>query len=286
VQPVTFNWPTGPRRYLLHGRRLGSDPARPLVVMLHGTGGSAEFAAEETRWAEFADEHDILVAFPDGLPLDPDRPPSFLSNPKRWNDGSTRPGDPFHSDPDDVTFLQEVIHDAVAHGPADPKRVYLTGFSNGASMAFRFAAERPHMLAAVAPLAGYCHITPAAVVPPVPTLYIVGDQDKLIPLYGGPVRIPWGNREVIRPTVDESLAKWAAGLGCATTPELVTEADGVREERFAGPVDFTKVVVGGLGHHWPGGKAMFNPRIAGPPSDVLNGCRRVWEFFDRCSRGL
>ena len=102
MQTVTFNWPTGQRRSLLHGSNLGGWTPRPLVVMLHGTGGSAEFAAEETRWAEFAAEHDFLVAFPDALPVDPARPPSFLSNPKRWNDGSTRPGDPFHSDPDDV----------------------------------------------------------------------------------------------------------------------------------------------------------------------------------------
>jgi polyhydroxybutyrate depolymerase len=249
--------------------------------MLHGTGGSAEFAAEETRWPTFADTHHLLVAFPDGLPLDPSRPPSFLTNPKRWNDGSTRPGDPFHTETDDVGFLSAVIRHAVQHTDADPHRVYLTGFSNGAAMSFRFAAERPTELAAVAPLAGYCHVSPVAVSPPVPTLYIVGDQDLLIPLHGGPARLPWGNRVVERPTVEATLAKWAAAIGCDPTPTVVGEANGVREERFAGPVELTKVVVSGLGHHWPGGKAMFNPRIAGPPSDVLNGCERVWAFFER-----
>ena len=169
MQTVTFNWPTGPRRYLFHGSNPGRDPARPLVLMLHGTGGSAEFAAEETRWAAFADAHNFLVAFPDALPVDPNSPPSFLTNPKRWNDGSTRPGDPFHTDVDDVTFIQAVIDDAIEHGPADPKRVYLTGFSNGAAMAFRFAAERPTEIAAVAPVAGYCHVSPPLLVPPVVT---------------------------------------------------------------------------------------------------------------------
>lgn len=281
MQSVTFPIRPHHRRYRLHGRHLGSDPARPLVVMLHGTGGSAEFAAEETRWADLADEANFLVAFPDALPVDPTSPPSFLTNPKRWNDGSTRPGDPFHTEFDDVAFLQMVIDDALEHGPGDSQRVYLTGFSNGAAMAFRFAAERPEAIAAVAPLAGYCQVPPAAVVPPVPTLYIVGDEDRLIPLNGGPVRLPWGNRVAVRPTVDETLARWAKAIGCEPVPQLVSDTGGVRTERFAGPVEFTKVVVNGLGHHWPGGKAMFNPRIAGPPSDTLNGCRRVWEFFQK-----
>lgn len=254
--------------------------------MLHGTGGSAEFAAEETRWPAFADTHRLLVAFPDGLPVDPSRPPSFLSNPKRWNDGSNLDGTGRvpAALPDDVDFLSQVIRHVVRHANADPHRVCLTGFSNGAAMCFRFAAERPAELAAVAPLAGYCHVSPAAVLPPVPTLYLVGDHDLLIPLDGGPVRVPWGNRVVERPTVDARLGKWAIALGCSPTPEVVSDADGVREERFAGPVEFTKLTVSGLGHHWPGGKAMFNPRIAGPPSDRVNGCERVWGFFERHRR--
>ena len=39
------------------------------------------------------------------------------------------------------------------------------------------------------------------------------------------------------------------------------------------------MTVDGLGHHWPGGKGRLNPRIAGPPSDRVNGTELVWEFF-------
>lgn len=268
-----------PRRVLLFRPPGVVDPL-PFVLVLHGTGGSAEFAADEIPWVKLAEERGFLVAFPDALPVDPTLPPSFLSNPKRWNDGSTRPGDPLHSAPDDVKFLQAVIDDAVEHGPVDPARVYLTGFSNGASMAFRFAAERPTELAAVAPVAGYCHGSPPPVVPPVPTLYLIGDSDLLIPLGGGAVRVPWGNRVVERPSVDSMLAKWAAALGCDATPVVVSAADGVEEVRYPGPVEFTRVVVKGLGHHWPGGKGQFNPRIAGPVATEFDGCRRVWEFFE------
>ncbi len=240
--------------------------------MLHGTGGSAEFAADETPWAKLADEAGFLVAFADALPPDPTSAPSFLTNPKRWLDGSN-----FGSESEDVQFLMDAIAHLVAHHHADPTRVYLTGFSNGAAMAFRFTSERPGVVAAVAPVAGYCHVNPPAVTPPVPTLYVIGDSDLLLPLNGGPARIPWGNRVVQRRPIEESLAKWAAALGCEPNARLVSDT----EARYDGPVEFTRLIVPGLGHHWPGGKGQFNPRIAGPITRTLDGCRRVWEFFAR-----
>jgi polyhydroxybutyrate depolymerase len=270
------------RRYLLH-RPPASPGPLPLVVMLHGTGGSAAFAADETGWANFADRERFLVAFPDGLPVKPTSPPSFLTNPQRWNDGSARPtdGDPLHTDADDVSFLDAVIDDAVSRG-ADRRRVYLCGFSNGAAMTFRYAAERGDRLAAIAPVAGYCH-RPGPLVRAVPTLYVVGDSDLLIPLGGGPVRVPWKRQPVVRPVLSDVLADWAEALGCEPTPRTVSANDGVTEMGYPGPVEFRAVVVEGLGHHWPGGKGQFNVRLAGPPSARLNGNERVWAFFSRCN---
>jgi polyhydroxybutyrate depolymerase len=53
----------------------------------------------------------------------------------------------------------------------------------------------------------------------------------------------------------------------------------VRVERFPGPVPFETVIVEGLGHHWPGGGAQLNPRLAGPPSAAVNATEMIWEFF-------
>jgi polyhydroxybutyrate depolymerase len=280
VDAITLTVGGVTRRYLLF--RPPAAAPRPLVLMLHGTGGSAEFAADETGWAALAADRGFLVAFPDGLPVNPTRPPSFLSNPKRWNDGSTRPGDDLHADTvDDVGFLAGVVLDLVAPGWADPSRVYLTGFSNGAGMAFRFAAERADLLAAVAPIAGYCPDglkTPAR---PVPTLFAVGDADRLVRLTEGPVRLPWGNRVVPRPAVTAGLGRWATRLGCEPVPRVVSDSGGVVEAVYPGATAFVSVVVRGLGHHWPGGKGQFNPRIAGPPSAVWPGNERVWAFFER-----
>ena len=143
------------------------------------------------------------------LPPDPDRPPKFMTNPPRWNDGSVPPTPELRSDADDVGFLTAVIDDVIARGPADPRRVYVAGFSNGAGMAFRLAAERADRVAALAAVAGYCW-TDAWPVRPVPTLYLSGAADPIVPPRGGEVRLPWGNRLVRRPPVAATLEKWAA----------------------------------------------------------------------------
>lgn len=248
----------------------------PLVVFLTGTGGTAAWTDRETGWSKLAAREGFALAIPEALPPDPSKPPSFLANPPRWNDGSPALFD--SSAPDDVDFLTKVIDDAVNRFGVDPRRVFVTGFSNGAGMAFRLTAERADRIAAVAPVAGHLWVSEPKPSRPVPTLYLVGTHDPLIPLNGGEVRLPWTNRLVRRPPVTETLERWAAAIGCSPIP--VNRAEGmVRIDRYPGPVTFDAVTVEHLGHHWPGGRAQLNPRLAGPPSDAVNATEMIWEFF-------
>src|SRR3954469_13705971 len=114
------------RSYLLH---VPTNPGPlPLVMMLHGAGGSAEFAADETGWSRLADVERFAVVYPEGGPVKPHKAPKFLTNPQEWNDVSGR------GRHDDVGFLLAVLDDLQSH--IDPARVYVTGFSNGAGMTF------------------------------------------------------------------------------------------------------------------------------------------------------
>ena len=71
--------------------------------------------------------------------------------------------------------------------------VFMTGFSNGAAMTFRFAAERPDDVAAIAAVSGYCpHVGPMS--RPVPTHFLIGSDDPLVPITGGEVVSPWDGR--------------------------------------------------------------------------------------------
>lgn len=254
------------RRYLLAGA--SAVARRPVVVFLHGTGGTAAWADGETGWSAVAAREGFVLAVPEGLPPDPTRPPKFLTNPQRWAES-------------DVEFLSELIADVLQRADGDPRRVYLTGFSNGAAMAFRFAAVRAELLAAVAPVAGYCNVPDPRPTRPVPTLYVTGTADPLVPLRGGQVRLPWGGRLVHRPPVAETLETWAKGLGCSAAPEVASDVGGVRKEVYPGPVEYRAVFVEGLGHHWPGGKGQLNQRIGGQPSDRLNANDLIWKFFSK-----
>ncbi len=152
-------------------------------------------------------------------------------------------------------------------------------------MTFRFASERAHRVAAIAPVAGHLWLSTPKPSRPVPTLYLVGTRDLLIPLNGGDVRLPWTNRLVRRPPVTETLERWAAAIGCSPIP--VNRAEGtVRIDRYPGSVKFDAITVEGLGHHWPGGRGQLNPRLAGPPSDAVNATEMIWEFFVGQAAGL
>ena len=129
------------RRYTVHVPPGYDGKTRvPVVVMLHGGGGTSRAAATETGWGAKADEAGFLAVFPDAMSRDPSEPSSFAKNPQLWNDGSDRfyPG---QKAPDDVAFLNAMLDELLAKYAVDARRIFLTGFSNGSSMSFRAGAE-------------------------------------------------------------------------------------------------------------------------------------------------
>ena len=155
-------------------------------------------------------------------------------------------------------------------------------------MAFRFAAERAALVAAVAPVAGYCPPLEWSPARPVPTLFVIGTADPLVPPAGGTVRLPWGNKRVDRPPVADGLGRWAAAMGCGPTPGVESDAGGVRTEVYpahTAGAEVRVVTVEGLGHHWPGGKGQLDPRFGGPYSAKVDATRLAWDFFRRHDPG-
>lgn len=245
------------RLYLL-ARPEGRSPSA-LVVALHGMGATAAWADDEANWSVDFPRLGFALAIPDALPPHPAKPPKFLTNPPRWNDGGIR-GQGAGGSQNDVTFLTAVIED-VAHRTGLEPRACVTGFSNGAGMAFRLAAERPDLVTALAPVAGHCWVEDPKPSRPIPTLYMIGTADPLVPLEGGPVKAPWHERPVLRPTVAETLAKWATAI---SDPALLQVQ-----------------LIEGHGHHWPGGKGQLSERIGGMKSDQVNANEVIGEFFRR-----
>ncbi len=279
------------RTYTVHVPAAYKPPA-PVVLMLHGGGGTARAAAWETGWAAKAEKEGFLAVFPNAQARDPGRPSSFAGNPQLWNDGSDRfyPG---QRAPDDVGFISALLDDISSRYAIDARRVYVTGFSNGASMSFRVGAELPDRVAAIAPVAGALWFDPPKLRVPVSMLYITGTADPLNPIEGGVPRLANGGSDSVRakpkPPVADSIRKWAAALGCAEPAAGVAGPPGVRRETLApclGGAEVVYVTVDGMGHAWAGGRSVLPERLVGSVSSSISATDVIWEFFRKHQRSL
>jgi polyhydroxybutyrate depolymerase len=262
------------------------DKLLPVVVMLHGAGGSGAQSEEQTGWGKKADQETFVAVFPDALPARPRQAPSFRTNPRFWNDGSGR-GSPVHDRIDDAAFLHAVLDDVEKRLPIDKKREFVTGFSSGASMTLRAAIKMSDRIAAAAPVAG--HFWPPDAAPEtaapraVPLLLVYGDKDPLNPWEGGAVKMSWANTDT-KPRVMATVNAWAKFSGCPPTPAPIADTNGVKRVAY-GPgrdgAEFVFVTVQGMGHSWPGGREVLPVSVVGPRSNKINATDAIWEFFAR-----
>lgn len=271
------------RRALLH-LPPSAGAGLPLVVMLHGAGATATVARQQTGWPEKADSEGFAVVFPEGTPRDPAAAPLFRLNPQLWNDGSGR-GHVARRGVDDVGFIAALIERLDRELRLDRSRIYVTGFSNGASLAFRLGAELGNLIAAIAPVAGHCWIDRPRPARPMPLLHIAGAADPLNPIDGGEVETPWGHSEY-HPPVRRSIERWAAASGCAGCTDRTDDAGVVWTECGGcdGGTEVRLAVVPELGHVWPGGPRLLPERLVGHASRRLMGTDVIWTFFTRSPR--
>ncbi|MBN1473337.1 MAG: alpha/beta fold hydrolase [Syntrophaceae bacterium] len=270
----------------------GPQTPLPLVIMLHGGGGTARAAMWETGWAEKADKEGFLAVFPNAMARNPARRSSFAGNPQLWNDGSDR----FYSGqeaPDDVGFIAAMLDDLAARFTLDQRRIFISGFSNGASMSFRIAAELSHRVAAIAPVAGALWFDPPKFQRPVSMCYITGTADPLNLIEGGVPKLATGAGDHARakpkPPVRDSLRKWIKAFGCPDTAASISDAGGVRMETYVlcmGTAEVVYIAVDGLGHTWAGGKSLLPERMVGKSSNKIRATDVIWEFFQKHPRSL
>ncbi|MGO9568503.1 MAG: alpha/beta hydrolase family esterase [Desulfomonilaceae bacterium] len=271
------------RHYVVHvpGNHVGNKPL-PVVIVFHGGGGTAKNIMWGTEWTGKADQEGFLAVFPEGTRPIPSERPSFLLNPQTWNDGSNRaPVGAVLRKIDDVGFVRALIDDLIARYNVDQHRIYATGFSNGASMAFRVGRELSHRIAAIAPVAGADWLEQPMIRESVSLLYLSGTADPLNPLKGGEIRL--GSRSMgHKPPVRQLIQKWVKMLGCSHDQKVICDKDGVKGRAYSRCKDGAEVIfytVEGMGHAWPGGRSLLPESIVGKPSDRINANDIIWEFF-------
>lgn len=115
---------------------------------------------------------------------------------------------------DDVAFTRAILADLAKRMPIDRRRVYATGFSNGAMMVYRLACEAPDLVAAIAPVSGAMSHSCQPTIR-VPVVHFHATNDPVVPYEGNR---PSSVSGAVYQGVVQGLAKWLAPNACRATP--------------------------------------------------------------------
>ncbi|MBK9142806.1 MAG: esterase [Candidatus Melainabacteria bacterium] len=263
--------------YSPRGFEAGSGPL-PLVIALHGGGGTAERMDKLTGGiTRVADRNGFLIAFPQG-------------EQKRWNDG--RKAESITGSLDDVGFIAQMIDTLVGSGKVDSKRVYATGISNGGFFSQYLAIKLPDRIAAVATVAATVPASWQSESPgrPVPVMMILGLEDPLVPYNGGRIggRILHKDRGSVLPA-GQSISYWLDNNSVDRSSRRENRIDNDPDDgtslvvsTFGQAADKKQVMVvdvRGGGHTWPRGWKYLPEALIGRTSQELDANEAIWNFF-------
>lgn len=252
-ETATYANAAGSRRYKLYVPSTHGGKPLPLVVMLHGCTQSPDDFAAGTRMNELAEEHGLLVAYPEQA--------SSANARKCWNWFS--PGDQ-ERDAGEPSIIAGITRQIMADHAVDPDRVYVAGLSAGGAAAAIMGETYPDLYAAVGVHSGLAcgaaHDLPSALAAMrqggpisghrsgsrdlVPTIVFHGDRDTIVsPTNGDQVMA----RAKAGAALDRAQSRERTTGGATYT--RVIEADGSKD-----PV-LEQWVLHGTGHAWSGGSA-------------------------------
>ncbi|NBX29220.1 hypothetical protein EBR04_02010 [bacterium] len=254
------------------------DPTTPTPVVLafHGGGANPSNMVVFSGLDEKADRAGFIVVYPEGT--------GRLERRLTFNAGNCC-GHAASQAVDDVAFTRHVLDDLETVANVDRRRVFATGMSNGAMMAYRLAAELSDRIAAIAPVAGTMGTKECHPGRPVSVLHFHGDADEFVPFEGGRGR---GISGTVFFSVQHSIDAWVDADGCRKPPTTTRLPDGrddgltVRQVRYEAGKDGAEVVlvvVEGGGHTWPGRESRAG--FLGRSTRDISANDMMWDFFQQ-----
>lgn len=256
------------------------DDNVPMIINLHGGGASLAGHEGFSRLRVTAVQRGFAVLSPAGYK-------------RTWNAGDCC--DPaLDEDIDHVRVIREMIAEAADIIDLDRSRVYATGFSNGAMMAYRLACEASDVIAAIAPVAGTlvnrdldgdgADLFACQPSRSVPVLHFHGRSDSCAPFDGGASTGPDGG---MRPPVADSIERFRQINACSVSSQTETVSGDTRCETWSTCSGNAEVVLCSqdkAGHVWPGTNANPNESsCGGQGTDDLDANERMWGFLRRFS---
>jgi polyhydroxybutyrate depolymerase len=224
---------------------LSLEKSVPLLVALHPSGGSPSSFEFGTGLNAVADRYGFVVAYLGSLA--PEAP--------AWR---------LHQLPSNLAYVSAEIKSLTASENIDPKRVYVTGFSAGATMTYFVGCRLSSQVDGIAAVSGAMRfVDPCHVSHPISALEIIGTNDA----------IPIGGSARLLSDV-QVAARWRRLDGCGSHASAASSGP-VQEltwSRCRGASAVARYVIEGGTHQWPG------PGAHGTDSQ-FPGAQAVWAFF-------
>lgn len=268
----------------------GDVTGKPLVVVLHGCTQTADDVADASRMDALADEKGFVAVYPEQSSA------SGLNRCWEWWDAGNQRRD--GGEPKEIADGVATIVDARR---LDSERVYVAGISAGGAMSVILGATHPDRFAAIGVLAGVeyagasalsgvyatstgggpdpqtqgerAHAAMGSFARVVPALVFHGDADGVVAAINGEqVAAQWlrtntivlGDGTIAEPTTTEGEAGYAF-------------THTVHASKARGGSVVEHILVKGLGHAWPGGKAGGSYADEKGP----DASRALWAFFEK-----
>ncbi|HLK87399.1 MAG TPA: PHB depolymerase family esterase [Candidatus Binataceae bacterium] len=270
------------RSYLYHApARAAPGEPLPVVLNFHGATSNGEQQERYSGMDAIADRDGFVAVYPNGT----GRGARALF----WNAGGCC-GYAMRNRVDDVGFTRALLDDLAARVVIDRRRVYATGLSNGAMMAFRLGVEAQDRVAAIAPVEGALMIGVTAFARPMPLMLFNSVDDRYVPYGGRFGRLGKIAHVMPYPAVDEEIARWRGLDSCPAEPKVGPELRGRAGTADAGNsatryewgpcAGGSRIVLwklAGSGHVWPG--TAHSLSWLGHSTTVIDGNEEMWRFF-------
>jgi polyhydroxybutyrate depolymerase len=267
------------RSFLLHvppqppHNLLGRTRPFPLVIVLHGSGAEGATVRAQSQMDVVADDRSFVVAYPDGTA-------GWLGDIQAdWNLGKGCCRYAGLHDVNDVAFIRAIIADVASRLPVDPRRIYVAGFSDGATMTSRVGCELADQVAAIGIVAGEPPYVPCHPARPIPVIAFHGTADDEVPYLSDAASVtPPAPFPTHAPPPEVRF--WAATDRCGRPAEQRVSSHVMRMRYRSCPADSVVELytVTGGGHAWPGGEP------DGPggkkPTKEISATELMVDFFE------